>query len=174
MSDSQYVLRAMARNYHETGHRWDHLDGEAVTKAADEIKQLKAEVERLTKESALLSGPEETVTVCQKGKPYSFMAKDPRRYALCEVTYARPVYELIEERDKLQQRVAELELQDCTAQTLPLIREKVCEAVYRLQSGRVWGGMSWGAPHIAPQRQQQVLQALEEADKLLSQFGEVR
>jgi hypothetical protein len=38
----QYVLRAMALNYRD-GHSWDHLDGEAVTKAADEITRLQAE-----------------------------------------------------------------------------------------------------------------------------------
>jgi hypothetical protein len=38
----QYVLRAMALNY-RNGHSWDHLDGEAVTKAADEITRLQAE-----------------------------------------------------------------------------------------------------------------------------------
>jgi hypothetical protein len=34
------TLRAMAFNYRD-GHRWDHLDGEAVTKAACEIDQLR-------------------------------------------------------------------------------------------------------------------------------------
>jgi hypothetical protein len=38
----QYVLRAMALNY-RNGHSWDHLDGEAATKAADEITRLQAE-----------------------------------------------------------------------------------------------------------------------------------
>lgn len=40
------TLRAMASNY-STGHSWDHLDSEACVSAADEIRQLKAEVERL-------------------------------------------------------------------------------------------------------------------------------
>lgn len=39
------VLRAMARNY-RNGHSWDHLDGKAVTKAADEIIRLQAEAVR--------------------------------------------------------------------------------------------------------------------------------
>ena len=36
------ILRAMALNY-AAGHHWDHLDGEAVTKAADGIDALLAE-----------------------------------------------------------------------------------------------------------------------------------
>lgn len=35
------ILRAMALNY-EAGHRWDHLDKDAVTKAADVIESLLA------------------------------------------------------------------------------------------------------------------------------------
>jgi len=42
LESRQYVLRAMARNY-RNGHSWDHLDGEAVSKAADEINRLQAE-----------------------------------------------------------------------------------------------------------------------------------
>lgn len=37
----EYLLRAMATNY-AGGHCWDHLDGEACTKAADEIRDLRA------------------------------------------------------------------------------------------------------------------------------------
>lgn len=37
----EYVLRAMAVNY-AGGHSWDHLDGEACSKAADEIAALRA------------------------------------------------------------------------------------------------------------------------------------
>lgn len=47
----QYVLRAMARNY-ARGHNWDHLDSEAVTKAADEISALEATCTRLAEEKA--------------------------------------------------------------------------------------------------------------------------
>lgn len=36
----------MASNY-TNGHCWDHLDSEVVTKAADEISELQAELERL-------------------------------------------------------------------------------------------------------------------------------
>lgn len=39
----EYTLRAMANNY-KNGHSWDHLDGEVVTKAADEIKRLREEL----------------------------------------------------------------------------------------------------------------------------------
>lgn len=42
----EYTLRAMAKNY-AGGHSWDHLDGEACAKAADEIKQLRAEIQLL-------------------------------------------------------------------------------------------------------------------------------
>ena len=62
-----------------------------------------AEIEHLKKENALLSGPAKTVTVCEKGKPFSFMAQDPCRFSLCEVTYARPVYTLIAERNNLKE-----------------------------------------------------------------------
>ncbi|MGE8122538.1 hypothetical protein [Pseudomonas fulva] len=41
MKDSIFsTLRAMARNY-AAGHHWDHLEGEAVTQAADEIERLR-------------------------------------------------------------------------------------------------------------------------------------
>lgn len=36
----EFTLRAMAKNY-AGGHSWDHLDGEACVKAADEIAQLR-------------------------------------------------------------------------------------------------------------------------------------
>lgn len=39
MQSQKYTLLAMANNY-RNGHCWDHLDGEVVTKAADEITQL--------------------------------------------------------------------------------------------------------------------------------------
>ncbi|HIC8437241.1 TPA: hypothetical protein ACW7QV_003336 [Citrobacter braakii] len=38
------ILRAMAFNY-EAGHRWDHLDKDAVTKAADVIESLLAKTD---------------------------------------------------------------------------------------------------------------------------------
>lgn len=37
---AEATLRAMASNY-AGGHRWDHLDGDAVLKAADEIALLR-------------------------------------------------------------------------------------------------------------------------------------
>jgi hypothetical protein len=43
----EFVLRAMAKNY-AGGHSWDHLDGEACIKAADEIDRLR-EALRLVK-----------------------------------------------------------------------------------------------------------------------------
>ncbi|MGN8259459.1 hypothetical protein ACLEJW_09015 [Pseudomonas sp. SMSB3] len=39
------TLRAMARNY-AGGHSWDHLDGEAVSQAADEIERLRVVIEQ--------------------------------------------------------------------------------------------------------------------------------
>lgn len=41
----EFILRSMASNY-AGGHRWDDLDGEACTKAADEIKELKENLAR--------------------------------------------------------------------------------------------------------------------------------
>lgn len=58
--------------------------------------------DQLKSENAKLRGPEETLVVCQKGKPFTFMSKDPCRYGLCEVTYAAPVRVLIVERDQLK------------------------------------------------------------------------
>lgn len=49
------ILRAMASNY-AAGHRWDHLDGEAVTKAADGIDAMLAEREADKKRLAELKG----------------------------------------------------------------------------------------------------------------------
>lgn len=69
---------------------------------------LRRENEELREENAKLSGPEQTITVCEKGKPFSFMAQDPCRYSLCEVTYAQPVYRLIEERDQLREKLKQL------------------------------------------------------------------
>ena len=46
------TLRAMAQNY-AGGHSWDHLDGEACTKAADEIRMLRAGIKRLSDEEEL-------------------------------------------------------------------------------------------------------------------------
>jgi hypothetical protein len=43
----EFTLRAMAQNY-AGGHCWDHLDGEACLKAADEIARLR-EALRLAK-----------------------------------------------------------------------------------------------------------------------------
>lgn len=40
----KYTLRAMAQNY-SNGHSWDHLDGEVVSKAADEIESLQRQVD---------------------------------------------------------------------------------------------------------------------------------
>lgn len=41
---SEGILRAMARSY-ANGHSWDHLDGEACIKAADELCRLRTELE---------------------------------------------------------------------------------------------------------------------------------
>ena len=47
MSQSiESTLRAMARNY-ANGHSWDHLDGESVTRAADELTQQRTVIEQL-------------------------------------------------------------------------------------------------------------------------------
>lgn len=44
----QYILRAMAKNY-AGGHSWDHLDGEACMKAAEEIARLRDALEKIRK-----------------------------------------------------------------------------------------------------------------------------
>ncbi|MDF0733584.1 hypothetical protein P0Y43_23100 [Pseudomonas entomophila] len=51
------TLRAMASNY-AGGHSWDHLDGEAVTRAADEIDALRGQLSELKKglESQVVEG----------------------------------------------------------------------------------------------------------------------
>ncbi len=41
---AEFTLRAMAQNYGDGPHSWDHLDREACEKAAAEIARLKAEV----------------------------------------------------------------------------------------------------------------------------------
>lgn len=48
-------LRAMAANY-AGGHRWDHLDGNAVTGAADEIEALRSALGDMPLENAKLRG----------------------------------------------------------------------------------------------------------------------
>jgi len=68
----------------------------------DHLAAVTAETDRLAAENKLLRGPEQTVVICEKGKPYTFMAKDPCRYSLCEVTYAAPVRALAAERDQLR------------------------------------------------------------------------
>lgn len=60
-----------------------------------------ATVLALIYENEKLRGPEETVVVCEKGKPFTFMSKDPCRYSLCEVTYAAPVRAMLAVRDEV-------------------------------------------------------------------------
>lgn len=72
------------------------------------LSAVTAERDALAAENKLLRGPEQTVVVCEKGKPFTFMSKDPCRYRLCEVTYAAPVRVLIEERDQLRAEVEAL------------------------------------------------------------------
>ena len=45
------TLRAMASNY-ANGHRWDHLDGEAVTAAADALTKVRQELEDIKASTA--------------------------------------------------------------------------------------------------------------------------
>ncbi|MGK9045872.1 hypothetical protein KXR63_00735 [Stutzerimonas chloritidismutans] len=78
--------------------------------ALESLSAVTAERDALAVENKLLRGPEQTVVVCEKGKPFTFMSKDPCRYRLCEVTYAAPVRVLIEERDQLRAEVEALRL----------------------------------------------------------------
>lgn len=73
-----------------------------VVRLSDYEKLLKERDELLVLNERL-SGPIKTLTVYEKGKPFSFMAQDPCRYSLCEVTYARPVYTLIEQKNKMKE-----------------------------------------------------------------------
>ena len=54
MSETQqYKLKAMAKNY-AGGHRWDHLDSDTCSKAAEEIGTLRTANQRLEAENAQL------------------------------------------------------------------------------------------------------------------------
>lgn len=76
-------------------------------------------MESLRAENAKLRGPEETVVVCEKGKPFTFMSKDPCRYSLCEVTYAAPVRVLIEERAQFKAEAEALRAVASLSKLLP-------------------------------------------------------
>lgn len=84
-----------------------------------EIRRLQVENEALRAENVKLRGPEQTVVVCEKGKPFTFMSKDPCRYSLCEVTYAAPVRVLMEERDQLKVEVEALRAVATLSKLLP-------------------------------------------------------
>lgn len=49
----EFTLRAMAQNYGDGPHLWDHLDREACEKAADEIAGYRAGIKRLSDEEEL-------------------------------------------------------------------------------------------------------------------------
>ena len=83
--------------------------------------QSEAKVDALRAENEKLRGPEQTVVVCEKGKPYTFMAKDPCRFSLCEVTYAAPVRVLINERDQLKEEVEALRAVATLSKLLPAL-----------------------------------------------------
>lgn len=51
----KYTLRAMAHNY-KNGHSWDHLDGECVALAADEIERLETELKEARDVIKMLQG----------------------------------------------------------------------------------------------------------------------
>jgi hypothetical protein len=52
----------MAKNY-QNGHSWDHLDGKAVTKAADEIESLQSELDEAM---ILLSQAQDVIRMFQE------------------------------------------------------------------------------------------------------------
>lgn len=91
----QYVLRAMTHNY-RNGHSWDHLDGEVVRKAADEITRLQAEVERLKEGKALVEiaasqvvkAKESLQSELTKARELLQMVLDTYGYGLREIDYA--------------------------------------------------------------------------------------
>lgn len=56
------TLRAMKQNY-TNGHCWDHLDGEVVEKAADEIERLEGDLNEAVK---LLSEAHEVIKLLIK------------------------------------------------------------------------------------------------------------
>lgn len=78
---------------------WPTPQYKLYREAVDQLAEAQAEMIKLR-------GPEETVVICEKGKPYTFMSKDPCRYSLCEVTYAAPVRTLIAGRDALREELA--------------------------------------------------------------------
>ena len=51
----KYTLRAMANNY-KNGRSWDHLDGEVVLLAADEIERLETELKEARDVIKMLQG----------------------------------------------------------------------------------------------------------------------
>lgn len=53
LETQQYKLKAMAKNY-AGGHRWDHLDSDTCSKAAEEIDTLRTAKQRLEGEVARL------------------------------------------------------------------------------------------------------------------------
>lgn len=93
-------------------------DGDSLVRQSDHLASLAgaiAERDRLEEEAKQLRGPEQTVVICERGKPYTFMAKDPCRYGLCEVTYAAPVRVLLADRNQLRTDIETLRasFEDC-------------------------------------------------------------
>lgn len=57
----KHTLRAMAHNY-RNGHSWDHLDGEVVTLAADQIERLETNLDEVV---TLLEQAREVIRMLQ-------------------------------------------------------------------------------------------------------------
>ena len=84
-STQEHLLRAMATNY-ANGHSWDHLDGEACVKAADEIRSLRTALTPAAPEGkGRASQPvgvtvEEIEAAARVIEHYSFRIADARYY----------------------------------------------------------------------------------------------
>lgn len=63
----KHTLRAMAHNY-RNGHSWDHLDGEVVKAAADEIESLETNLDELV---TLLKQARDAIRMLQGRQVYN-------------------------------------------------------------------------------------------------------
>lgn len=78
------TLRAMAHNY-AGGHSWDHLDGEAVSQAADEIERLRRSCEAEFRSVEVLN------QAYQKLQAQLAEAQALLREAACHATRMEPI-----------------------------------------------------------------------------------
>lgn len=97
------VLRSMAANY-RNGHSWDFLDGEAVSKAADEITALQSTIARL----------EARITQLESEKEFAAATYQAARDRIADLESEEPEWSAMQQRlgdenAQLRDRIAELE-----------------------------------------------------------------